>query len=86
MQTTDILRLMLMYFVLPLWLAAGFADYLCDCAAHIESNSGWKESLLHLLQPDRSGASERGSWCPYRGEWLGAAPVVCWLDSERMIC
>src|SRR4051794_35770138 len=41
---------LLMYFVLPLWLAAGFADYLCHRAASIETTSGWKESLLHLLQ------------------------------------
>jgi hypothetical protein len=40
----------LMYFVLPLWLAVGFADYLCHRASHIESTSGPKESLLHLLQ------------------------------------
>jgi hypothetical protein len=40
----------LMYFVLPVWLAAGFADYLCHRASAIESTSGWKESLLHLLQ------------------------------------
>src|SRR3954467_8940643 len=40
----------LMYFVLPAWLMAGFADYLCHRAAHIESTSGPKESLLHLLQ------------------------------------
>lgn len=41
---------MLMYFVLPLWLAAGFADYLCHRATSIESTAGPKESLLHLLQ------------------------------------
>jgi hypothetical protein len=40
----------LMYFVLPLWLAAGFADYLCHRASHIETTSGPKESALHLLQ------------------------------------
>src|SRR5215210_3063011 len=38
-----------MYFVMPLWLLAGFADYLCHRSAHIESTSGPKESLLHLL-------------------------------------
>jgi len=43
-------QLILMYFVLPVWLMAGFADYLCHRAAHIESTSGPKESLLHLLQ------------------------------------
>ena len=50
MPTDDILRTLLMYFVLPAWLAAGFADYLCHRAAHIERTSGWKESVLHLLQ------------------------------------
>jgi ABC-type spermidine/putrescine transport system permease subunit I len=39
-----------MYFVLPLWLVAGFGDYLCHRASHIESTSGPKESLLHLFQ------------------------------------
>src|SRR5215218_6686885 len=50
MATDEILRAVLMYFVLPVWLVAGFADYLCHRAAHIEHTSGWKESLLHLLQ------------------------------------
>src|SRR4051812_24630463 len=45
----DVARLALMYFVMPLWLLAGFADYLCHRAAHIESTSGPKESVLHLL-------------------------------------
>src|SRR5436190_13993318 len=48
--TEDILGGILMYFVLPLWLAAGFTDYLCHRAAHIERTSGWKESGLHLIQ------------------------------------
>jgi hypothetical protein len=39
----------LLYFVLPLWLLAGFADYLCHRASQIELSSGFKESLLHLL-------------------------------------
>jgi hypothetical protein len=50
MATDEILRALLMYFVLPIWLVAGFADYLCHRAAHIEQTSGWKESVLHLLQ------------------------------------
>jgi len=36
--------------VLPLWLAAGFADYICQRASHIERTSGWKGSVLHLVQ------------------------------------
>src|SRR5256714_11593503 len=47
---TGAAQAVLMYFVLPLWLAAGFADCLCHRAASIETTSGWKESFLHLLQ------------------------------------
>jgi len=50
MEVSDILSRMLMYVVLPLWLTAGFADYLCHRTARIENTSGWKESALHLLQ------------------------------------
>ncbi|WP_233213823.1 hypothetical protein [Pollutimonas nitritireducens] len=46
----DPLVLILMYFVVPLWLAAGFADWLCHRASHIETTSGPKESVFHLLQ------------------------------------
>ena len=50
MPTPDIIQNFLMYVLLPLWLAAGFADYLCHRATAIESTSGWKESVLHLVQ------------------------------------
>jgi hypothetical protein len=50
MRTDEVLVAILMYAVLPLWLAAGFADYLCHRASHIEKTSGWKESLLHFAQ------------------------------------
>ncbi|TPI10968.1 diguanylate cyclase [Mesorhizobium sp. B4-1-3] len=45
----DPMALILMYFVLPVWLIAGFADWLCHRATHIESTTGAKESLIHLL-------------------------------------
>lgn len=37
------------YVVMPLWLAAGFADYLCHRATQIETTTGAKESLIHLV-------------------------------------
>ena len=52
----DTLRLILMYFVLPVWLAAGFADWLCHRKAHIATTSGPKESLMHLLMFVEMGA------------------------------
>jgi hypothetical protein len=49
MDQTQFAQATLLYFILPLWLAAGFADYLCHRASHIEKTSGYQESLLHLL-------------------------------------
>ncbi|NYE62051.1 hypothetical protein FHW58_003258 [Duganella sp. 1224] len=39
----------LMYFIVPLWLAAGVADWIMHRRAGIEHNSGPKESMIHLL-------------------------------------
>lgn len=39
----------LMYFIVPLWLAAGVADWGMHRRAGIERNSGPKEALIHLL-------------------------------------
>lgn len=49
MNQTQIAEAALLYFILPLWLAAGFADYLCHRASEIEQTSGYRETLLHLL-------------------------------------
>jgi hypothetical protein len=49
-DTRAVTRHGLLYLVAPLWLAAGFSDYLCHRATHIERNAGLKETLLHLLQ------------------------------------
>ena len=46
---SDPMVLILMYFLLPVWLIAGFADWLCHRATHIETTTGAKESLIHLL-------------------------------------
>lgn len=39
----------LVYGVVPLWLLAGFADYLCHRRADIEHASGAREAVLHWL-------------------------------------
>lgn len=46
---SDPTELILLYFILPLWLIAGVADWFCHRAAHIERTTGAKESLIHLL-------------------------------------
>lgn len=42
--------IILMFGVVPVWIAAGLADYFCHRATDIERTSGTTESLLHLLQ------------------------------------
>ena len=42
-------RILLLHAVIPLWLLAGFADWLCHRRAAIETTSGAPESALHLL-------------------------------------
>jgi hypothetical protein len=42
-------RRFLLYYIVPLWLAAGIADWICHRATDIEHTTGAKESLLHLL-------------------------------------
>lgn len=49
MTQTEFAQDALLYFILPLWLVAGLADYLCHRASNIAQTSGYKESLLHLL-------------------------------------
>ncbi len=39
----------LMYFVVPLWIAAGAIDWWCHRRTDIEHTAGPKESLIHLL-------------------------------------
>jgi hypothetical protein len=45
----DIVLHILMYFVMPLWMAAGVADYFCHRRTDIAHTAGPKESAMHLL-------------------------------------
>ncbi len=49
MNPEDLLINLLLYVFLPLWGIAGFFDWMCHRATHIESTSGLKESLMHSL-------------------------------------
>jgi hypothetical protein len=48
-DTNTLVRRFIMYFIVPLWHAAGIADWLCHRRTAIEKTSGGKESLIHLL-------------------------------------
>ena len=45
----------LLYFMFPLWIGAGFADWVLHRRTHIERTSGLKESLLHVAQMGEVG-------------------------------
>jgi hypothetical protein len=57
METFDAVRQVLLFIVLPLWLAAGFADYLCHRATRIEHANGARESVLHWLMLGEVGVA-----------------------------
>jgi hypothetical protein len=40
---------LLVYVVFPLWMIAGFADYLCHRASGMEQATGPRESMIHWL-------------------------------------
>jgi hypothetical protein len=48
-DTGEITRNFLLYFIVPVWLTAGLADWACHRATDIEGTTGAKESLMHLL-------------------------------------
>ena len=50
-----LVRYYLLYFILPLWILAGLADYFLHKRTKIEDNAGTKESILHALQLGEAG-------------------------------
>ena len=45
----ELIPLVLMAGLAPVWLLAGLADYTCHRLQHIERNAGVRESALHVL-------------------------------------
>ncbi|AJP58086.1 hypothetical protein UC34_16130 [Pandoraea vervacti] len=50
MGVADFIDMYIRYGIIPVWLMAGFADWLCHRRTHIEANAGAKESVMHLAQ------------------------------------
>jgi hypothetical protein len=81
-DAAELVRNILMYFILPLWLGAGFADYLCHRAANIAETSGWKESLLHLVQFTEIGVPILAAIFLDINTLIIAVMIVCFLLHE----
>jgi hypothetical protein len=82
MTTAELSQGVLTYFVLPLWLVAGFADYLCHRASHIEQTSGAKESLAASTATAISPNCRMIGWPPH--PWRGGLqPLLGRRRSEQ---
>jgi len=75
-------RSVLMYFVLPLWLFAGFADYLCHRASSIATTAGAKESLIHLIMLAEMGIPVTAAMALEVNTLVILVMIVCWVLHE----
>lgn len=48
-EARGLIRGTIQYFLVPIWLAAGVADWWCHKRSRIEATTGTPESLMHLL-------------------------------------
>ena len=48
-------RRLLMWFVVPIWIGAGLADWLCHRRSDIEHTAGTRESVIHALMMSEAG-------------------------------
>jgi hypothetical protein len=72
----------LLYVVLPLWLVVGIADWLCHRATHIETTSGAKESLIHLLMLAEVGVAVLLGLFLEINALVIAAMIACFVAHE----
>lgn len=49
MALQTLLEIAILYFFIPLWMLAGFGDWIFHRITHISETAGTKESALHLL-------------------------------------
>jgi hypothetical protein len=82
MNTVLITENYLLYVILPLWLAAGVADWLCHRASHIATTSGAKESLIHLLMMGQAGLAVLLGLFLEINALVIAIMLACWLAHE----
>jgi hypothetical protein len=54
-DNATLLRQYLLFFILPLWIAAGLTDYILHKRTRIEDTTGIKESILHVIQLGEAG-------------------------------
>jgi hypothetical protein len=78
----EVTRTVLMYFVLPLWLLVGFADYLCHRASHIATTSGPKKSLIHLIMLGEFGIAVTAAMSFEINATIILLMIIVWATHE----
>jgi hypothetical protein len=85
---TSTALLLIAMVVLPLWILAGFADWVAHRVTHIETTSGWRESALHLVQLAEVGAvilaalffEVNGALVVFAVAMIAIHEVTTWID------
>ena len=72
----------LMYIVLPVWVLAGFVDYCCHRATHVECANGIKETTLHWLMLGEVGVPILAAIFLKIDALLLALMIVCLVAHE----
>ncbi|WP_448681127.1 diguanylate cyclase [Pseudomonas nicosulfuronedens] len=72
----------LLYVLLPLWLVAGFADWLCHRRTDIAHTSGTRESALHLLMLLEVGVPLQAALFLQINAGLILLMLVCFIAHE----
>ena len=78
----NIAALLLALAVMPLWVAAGLADWYCHRRTAIEATSGWRESAFHLLLFAQMGLAGLGVLFLEVNALLVALVGLLWLAHE----
>lgn len=82
MDTLTPVRDVLVYVVLPLWVLAGFADYLCHRATDIEHANGARESAIHWLMLGEVGLPLLAAVFLKVNALIMAVMIVCLIAHE----
>ncbi|MEJ0028368.1 MAG: hypothetical protein WDN01_20265 [Rhizomicrobium sp.] len=72
----------LVYAILPLWMIAGFVDYLCHRATRIAQANGAKESILHWLMLGEVGMPLLAAVFLKINALLFGLMILCWIAHE----
>ena len=78
----EVTRNVLMYFILPLWLCVGFADWLCHRASNIATTAGPEESLIHLLMLVEMAIPVTAAMTFEVNALIILLMIVCWVLHE----